>query len=301
MKKVIVISLILLILVSGCAYKEKLPGLPTPGKASSKEFISGDKGITIEMLSPVDKSKVYTNIPFKIRVKVLNEGEASAEGAVCAFGLPQKYFPSISGCTCQSFTLNGRQVLAGEKTEAKEEAFELGTSNVNKEDMTNFILTTSTKYDYNTYAVIKACIKKDVSSEGCKLSPERNILEAVSSAPIQIVKATQDLIPTSEQDATLSLNIEIQNKGDGHLYDLDSSKEDCELKSKEDLEKNIEIDLVNAPGQSHCSPVRLEDKKGTAHCTVKGIKIRDYDYEPEITIKLKYAYETIKSTSFEVA
>ncbi len=297
MKKTIIILTILLIIISGCQFPGvKLPG--GSGPSGKEDFAGGPKGIEAEIVNPVENGKAYTNVPFKIVVRVSNEGESAAEGATCAFG-------SFSACECQNFRLEGKRMIEKEKLEGEEEILTFEGGQVSKEETgkASYFVTAKTRYNYKTYGIIDACVKKDVYSEEkgeCKVMPGKSIIKSVSSAPISIVEVTEEMIPETEETAKLVFGIKIKNVGKGSIYNLEAGKTECETTAQE-ARNRVDVRLINAPGRASCNQAELKkENEAVTHCTVENVKILEEDYKPEITVELEYAYETIDSNKFEV-
>lgn len=313
MKKIIIIIAILaLLLFSGCATlsKIKLPGMPGTVTEGRKDFIGGIKGIEAEIINPREGGKVYATQQqrFQVAVEISNEGESKAEGTTCISGLNEKFFPGFSGCDCQDFMLEGKR-KDGEQEEEKEiltfEGGKIQTEGLTEDPIP---VTARTIYEYKTFGIIKACVKKDDYSEDCKITPETNIRKSVSSAPVSIEKVTQNIIPVTDETIELRFNIEIKNIGKGDVYSLEEDKTQCRTL---DLKRKINVKMANAPGQAICDPVEMrttskagiigtEKDEAIAHCTVKNVRLPRRSYESEITVILEYAYETIDSNQFEV-
>lgn len=307
MKKIIILLMILL-LINGCVkfsdIKEKLPGMPGTTTAGKKDFIGGTKGLTTEIISPTESGKVYSSQPFNVAVKLNNEGEAQARGATCVFG-------SFSECDCQEFTLEGKRKIEGESLEGEWKTLTFEKGMIDKEEgPTSFFITAETRYDYKTYGIIKACVKKDAySKEGCQISPEKNMLKSASSAPIVISEVKQEIMPETEETVKLIFNIKIKNAGKGELYYSDREKTQCGAPSISPQDKKtISVKMINAPGKAICKTAELREDKikkltkdeTTTSCEVTGVTTLSETYEPEIALELEYAYETIDSNKFEV-
>lgn len=309
MKKIIIL-LIVLLLVAGCVklsdIKGKIPGLSSTTTAGKKDFIGGTKGVTTQIISPAEGGKIYSSQPFNIAVKLNNEGEAQARGATCTFG-------SFLDCDCQEFTLEGKRKMEGESLEGewKTLTFEKGMIVKEEEGPASFFVTAETRYNYKTYGIIKACVKKDVySKEGCQISPEKNMIKSASSAPIIISEVKQEIIPEAEETVKLIFNIKIKNEGKGDVYLMDREKAQCGASDTSPQErKTINVKMINAPGKAICKTAELREDKTkkltkyetTTSCEVTGVQAPSETYEPEITLELEYAYETIDSNKFEVA
>ncbi len=300
MKKTIITLLtIFLLVVSGCTFsnmKLKLPGSTPSGK---EDFAGGSKGLESEIVSPAENGKAYLNMPFKIVVKLNNDGESAAEGATCAFG-------SFSACECKTFTLEGKRRVEKEKLEGEKETLTFEGGQASKEEIegASHFVTAKTRYSYKTYGIIKACVKKDVYSEEkgeCQVISGKNIVKSVSSAPVSIAEVTEEMIPEeNEETAKLVFGIKIKNVGKGNLYPLDGEKTQCETTAQE-TRNRINVRMINAPGKATCNQAELKKEgEATTHCTVENVKILGEGYEPEITLELEYAYETIDSNKFEV-
>lgn len=294
MKRILITLAIILVLLSGCTFsaiKEKLPGQTVSGK---EEFIGGPKGVETEIINPIEGGKAYLNMPFKVIVKTVNQGESESEGSTCVFS-------SFAGCGCQNFKLQGNRKIEKEKLAGEEETFTFEGGTIEKEEQKgSYFVTAKTRYNYMTYGIIQACVKKDAySKEGCQMSPEKNILKSVSSAPITISDVKEEIIPETDETAKIIFKIDLKNAGKGDLYSMEEEKGQCETLSK-DVKREIKVSLINSPGKSTCSPTELKEGKATTHCTVDSVQVSGESYEPEITIELEYAYETTDSNKFEV-
>lgn len=299
MKKTIILLLMLTVVltISGCTFPS-IKGLSGTAPSGKTDFVGGTKGVEAEIVSPAEKGKAYLNVPFKIVVKLNNQGESTADGAVCAFG-------SFSACDCQPFKLEGKRMVENEKIEGEETILTFEGGQVSKEEIegTSHFVTAKTRYKYKTYGIITACVNKDLYSEkktGCKITSGKSIIKSASSAPISITEVTEELVPETEETAKLIFGIKIKNLGKGNLYSLGADKTQCESPTT-GLQNRVNVDLVNAPGKVTCNQAELKKDEATTHCTVENVKLLGESYEPEITIELEYAYETIDSNQFEVA
>jgi len=300
MKKTSIILLtIFLLIISGCTFstiKTTIPGTAPSGK---EDFVGGSKGLESEIVSPAESGKAFLNTQFRIAVQLNNEGEATAEGVTCAFG-------SFSPCECKTFLLEGKRRVEKEKIEGEKEVLTFEGGQLSKEETegSSHFVTAKTRYKYNTYGIIKTCIKKDVYSEekgGCQVISGRNIIKSVSSAPVSIIEVTEEIIPEeNEETAKLIFGIKIKNIGKGNIYPLEEDKSQCETPVQE-TNKRVNVRMINAPGKAVCNQAELKKEgEATTHCTVENVKLLKESYESEITIELEYAYETIDSNKFEV-
>lgn len=287
MKKII-IALIILLLIAGCV---KLPNIPgkLPGQTTGKkDFVGGTKGVEAEIVSPAEGGKIYLDMPFNVAVRVTNEGEAKAEGTTCIFG-------SFTECECQDFVLEEKRKSEGEKPEGEEKIIVFEGGKI--EEKEEAFITAKTRYDYKTYGITTACVKKDAySKEGCQISG--NIMKSASSAPVTIQEVKEEIITeTAEERAKIILTIKIEDSGKGELYGLDEDKAQCET---QDMKKEINVRLVNAPGRSTCNPAQIREGEATTKCVIEDVRLLDESYESEITLELEYVYETIDTNKFEV-
>ncbi len=292
-----------LIFISGCSFdisKINFPfiggGTPISGKG---QFIGGSSGIKSEIVKPSEGGRVRADSEFNINVKVENQGEGKAEGSTCLIGT------GYSGCDCQQFSLEGKKLIDGQKLSGEKETlkYSWGLIYEGLEKQTSYVVTAITRYHYMTYGAIRACINYDLDSDGgCKFDPEENIIKSASSGPIGIVKVTQQIDPESGNDDLLRLTLDITLKhiGDGNLYGLDQSLEEC--RTPENVKKVVNINLINAPGRVQCDPAEFRPgkKEAKAQCVVNDVRVSGGSFETEITIELEYAYETIDSNKFEV-
>lgn len=300
MKKTIIILLaISLLIISGCTFSNLKLNMPGSTPSGKEDFAGGSKGLESAIVSPAESGKAYLNTPFKIVLQLNNEGESTAEGATCAFG-------SFSACECKTFTLEGKKRVEEEKIAGEEETLTFEGGQVSREEIegTSHFVTAKTRYNYKTYAIIKACVKKDVYSQEtgeCNVVSGKNIVKSVSSAPVSIVEVTEEMVPEEDgETAKLIFGIKIKNVGRGNIYPLDESKTQCETTVQE-TNKRINVRMINAPGKATCNQAELKKEgEATTHCTIENVKVLEESYEPEITLELEYAYETIDSNKFEV-
>lgn len=307
MKKIFFLFVILLFF-SGCASLasissifKNIPGLNIQPSVGGKSFVGGTDSIKINILQPPEKGKISKEVPLRVSVNLKNNGEAKADGQVCVTGLSQEVFGGSNPCECQEFSLKGKARYQDEITEGDQSTynFDEGQPTIGEFTLNDFSVTAIARFDYKTYAAVEGCIKKNIlTSSDCKPKQDARLI-GVSSAPMQITSVVQELLSTSENEYTMTLFIEAAHRGTGNFFGTSLNKNACNEEDS-NINKRVEVKLVNAPGRFTCTPFVFKNKedKATTTCTITGVQARDY--KPLINIELSYVYELRESSNFEV-
>jgi hypothetical protein len=307
--------LFVLVLLVGCSINPKikgfskftknLPGMPKIGEDKTGLFYEGSKGVEFEIIRPSEEH--YYDSPFYVRVYLSNKGMSDAGGEICLYGLDEDIFLDFDSCTCERFSLGGVSYVGEQKKEGDDYTFEFGPYEIDDsiiefyekkdsyiKESDEFVITSSVIYDYQTYGVIEACIRKDINDkEGCSYK-NKDMLKGVSGAPIQITSVKEEIIPSGGGDYKLIFDVEIKNKGNGFVTD----DGECGSLGKDG---SIKVKLLNVPSrvkEVECKDVKLKDDKAVAHCVID--EVEGKDYKTDITIILNYNYKEIKSKKLKV-
>ncbi len=308
MKKIFLASLVILF-ISGCAATDSmkglfgnLPGIKPSSSGGGKSFVGGTDSILINILQPVESSKISKDVPLRVSVNLKNNGESDAEGQLCVTGLNPEIFEESQSCDCQDFSLKGKTRFQDETSDGEDSTFSFdeGSPVIDEFTINDFSVTSIVRYDYKTYASVEGCVRKDLlKSKDCKPRQDVKVL-GVSSAPMQITSVTQELLSTSEEDYTMTLLVDISHSGKGQFFDSSFQKDAC-VEENGNVNKKVDVKLYNAPGSVTCTPMvmKKDENKGTAVCIITGVSSRDYN--PLVNIELSYTYELRESNNFEVA
>ncbi len=275
---------------------KNLPGIkPLTPSGGGKSYIGGTNSIKINILQPAENGKISKDIPLRVSINVKNDGESPAEGQVCVTGLNPTVFEESKACECQEFSLKGKSRYEDEDVTLN---FDEGPANIDEFTINDFSVTSIARFNYKTYASVEGCVVKDLAaSKDCKARQDARII-GVSSAPLQITSVVQELLSTSDEEYTMTLIIEVSHKGSGEFFDVSLDKDACVENSN--INKKVEINLINAPGRATCAPLTIKKKedKGTTTCIITGVQARNY--KPMMNIELSYAYEVRESNKFQV-
>ena len=289
-KYIVIISLSLLLVLSGCKTTETPP---------TGAFLGGTDGVSIEFVNLAPPSSFNQNDSVKVKVLLTNKGEsrvATGNAKSRIFGITLENF----GLTSAYKSNLGPIEAKGEFTkEGGEQEIELGTikyklSVINSEDYT---LRARLCYPYQTKALVDVCIKSTISQESgeqiCDTTGEKVGSGSISSAPIQITSITEQTRGSDQ----VRFDIVIENKGVGEVYPVDSKCEDLDNEIKR-IENRNKINVkVNSPVNVLCSfrsrepssegIVTLDSTgKGTLSCW----KNVEETVEDKLSMTLSYVY-----------
>ncbi len=122
----------------------------------------------------------------------------------------------------------------------------------------------------------------------------------------------ENSIPLSDNLVTIIFRIEVDNVGDGNLWDLQRVNEQCvPFTPIDEDKKKIKTNIIRFPVSAdlQCQEVKLdENDEAIITCEAKqvsllnsqGIYLFDEDYKPEVIFELEYAYETRESNTFNI-
>lgn len=308
MRKLIIISLLALILTTGCVQvTSKLPGLP---KKAEPGLIATTQSVLVDIKGPKADETIQERYDLAPAVEVTDSGDADAEGVVCISGLDERDFKGFLGCECQDFS-----IYASDEDGEVTQLIEFGPYPIDADSEKESLMTATTRYKYETTGTAKACIKKDLYSRtGCQTSiggREMNLLTRSTSGAVKITGITEKIIAEEEDSVTLVFDIDMEKASKGSLYDPDrAGYPSCRTEEQETGKISAKINGL-PQANADCSETELdEDGEGTITCEARGIRLFDRagrflfsgdSYEPEIEVKLKYGYEQISSVKFSIA
>ncbi|MBU2589646.1 MAG: hypothetical protein KKA65_04555 [Nanoarchaeota archaeon] len=308
MKKIILIILIASILVlSGCdllsSITNKIPSkLPGLNQEEKQTTYGGTGTLETSIVNPKKSGTILNGYPFQPVVRIKNLGGSESYGQVCITGLDQDVFSGFSGCEC----LNYQQRRVDETFEDIDLKF--GAYNIQTEEEKAYALTAINRFKYGTNIKAEICITADIY-EDQKCSAD---ISQVTSGPLKINSIEETIIPLSDNLVTIIFRIEVDNVGDGNLWDLQRVNEQCvPFTPIDEDKKKIKTNIIRFPVSAdlQCQEVKLdENDEAIITCEAKqvsllnsqGIYLFDEDYKPEVIFELEYAYETRESNTFSI-
>jgi len=296
-KKLILITIILLILISGCG--------PTNNTSNEQDFHKGISGLTIEFLKNTPPPRIFEGDNFPVIITVKNNGAYSLkeeEKAILSLGVEKDYTKSVNllqggrvqlvqtstaqGITLEqaaAFSLNGRSQT---NSNGDEEiiSYNIGAAQVDPQSeyhQSSVIVTLC--YPYETVLAKTICIDTDVNN----LRPSKKVCNAQDlilndgqGAPVAITKIEVSMLPAQVSDQkSLSEKIRpqfliyVENKGPGLVIKTEAVKDFC---TKSDtVHENFNIVYVDAELSGRklkCQLEKKEDNDELGHIKLKDKK-----------------------------
>jgi len=295
---IVIVSILLLV---GCAEREKLPTKATP-------FIGGTTGVLIDFMedSPPPEALDGGDFPFDVVVKLKNDGE---------YTVPKEDVEvRISGIRAEEFDLSEsdlvknpeEDLIAMEKDaegnirESTPVYVEFNGFNHVEElaGNTEFTFRADVCYVYQTKATAQICVRKDnlETEEGvCEVNEEKTVYN--SGAPVQVVSFRE----TPRAKNKVAFTFEIQHKGNGNIY-----KKETRCDSARTNEDKVYVKVeTNINGNLECSGLREGDATEGFATLYGGKKIitctqevnTESDYETPVDITITYDYKDNTETT----
>jgi hypothetical protein len=270
MKKIIILGLIFLFLVTGCQQNN----LYEPKKV---EYHTGIEGIVIDTAKDMPPDIVFEKSEFIVGVELKNKGAYDvSDGTIAIVGLDPKYMRIEKDQ--ELFSLSGKNP---QNPEGGYDIKNFKLKNVwfptGKEEQ-RIPFTIIADYDYETKGTVQVCINPNLYSyiktkeTGCEIK-DLSISEG-QGAPVAITKVDPaiSLLSNDFNQLDVRFGIHIENKGDGLIVG-DISVEDAVLgttpiKCSETRKENLEDEETRQwyiscstemvkPGQAYLSPLTL--------------------------------------------
>jgi len=309
MKTKLIIFAVLVMALFGCE-----AGTTGQEVAITSPYIGGTQGLDIsfqdmrtEMFDQGDSIEPV--------IKIENRGEHTIPGGRTAIQLaginPAQFYADANADNLK--TVVGTELIATRKT-PEGQVFAappiLQPLSVMKYTATvpaplDFPLRADICYDYQTNAVSKMCIRKDLLTPRaggiCEVTGSKPVFS--SGAPIQVQNVQQNVRSANQ----IGISFDIVNVGGGNVYAKNS---DCSRgRDYEDIvTADVDVGLTGAgvkcigigDSQGHSGEVRLFDNRKTIMCTVTVGGGQATDFEQLFTVKLDYEYEQSIATTLTV-
>ncbi|MBN1644511.1 hypothetical protein JW851_00525 [Candidatus Woesearchaeota archaeon] len=303
MKKIIILAIILIALV-GCQQDGQTVSIEAP-------FIGGTQGITFDFSQL--RTEVYDSgtDPFDVTIKIENKGESDI--------LKDNIKVTLSGINPVEFSTTENDLSKTSKEDiisAKKDTMgNIQTGPPVFVDFPNleytgkitgttieFPLRANICYLYNTKAISKLCIRKNILTAGegiCNINEDKPVYN--SGAPIQITRITE----SARAKDKIGFSFEIHNMGTGDVYQRGTVCDKTTRKNKDKIFVRVE---TNMPGIT-CTGLENQGTKAEGYTTLfDGVKTitctqpapGQIDFEQVLGIEAFYDYEEYKQTKISV-
>ncbi|MBD3361277.1 hypothetical protein GF358_00640 [Candidatus Woesearchaeota archaeon] len=301
--KTIILGLLLIALI-GCQQEGKTVSIEEP-------FIGGTQGLVFDFAQLREEVYDAGTDPFDISLKIENKGETTIN--------QDNIKITLSGINPAEFSVTENQLS---KT-ASENIISMRKDTMGNiqpgppvfvdfenlkytEKITgtsiDFPLRANICYLYNTKAISKLCVRKNVltATEGiCQINEEKPIFN--SGAPIQI----SQLVENARSKAKIGFSFEIRNMGTGTAYQRGTVCDKQTRKNRDKIYLRVE---TNMPGIT-CTGLENKGTRAEGYTTLfDGVKTitctqpvpGNIDFEQIVGIEAFYDYEEFKQTKLTV-
>lgn len=307
-KKVVIISLIILLLLGTISCKKKTEETTIN---IENPFISGTEGIEASFEYLRSDVRDQSQDPFDIILKIENKGETDIPAnkiKIKISGINPYEFsvtPQNLIKTSTDTAISQKKTIDGEITPSPPTFIEFIGLNY-KAQITGTQITFPIKadicYAYKTEAVGKICIRENIlkTNDGiCEVSGDKTIYS--SSAPIQIT----NLKESARSKNKIGFTFEIINSRDGSVYEKDTSCDKSKRQNENRVLVKIETNLdgLTCAGLENTGKGKVEGQT-TLYAGTKIISCTQTtpvnDFEQVIKITAEYDYEISKRTQIIV-
>jgi hypothetical protein len=303
MKKIILLAIIAMVLI-GCQQDGQTVSIEAP-------FIGGTQGIEFDFTQL--RSEVYDagTDPFDVTLKIENKGESNI--------LKDNIRVTLSGINPIEFSTSENNLVKTPREDVIAKRKDIagniqpgppifvdfsGLSYAGKITGTtiDFPLRANICYLYNTNAISKLCIRKNILTAGeglCNINEDKPIYN--SGSPIQITRLTE----SARAKDKIGFTFEIQNMGTGDVYERGSV---CDKSTRKNKDRAFVRVDTNMPG-IHCTGLENKGTKAEGYTTLfDGVKTITctqpvpgrLDFEQILGIEVIYDYEEYKQTKVSV-
>lgn len=309
MKKIIIVMLLVVLVISGCKGTGREIHTIVTG-----DIYKGTTGLSMEFLSaPTD---VFEESPFRISVDLRNDGAFDIENGYLTLGLEtdfinvdewtlRKPITSMIENNQVEFDLGGKSTLNPEGSQGIV-SMSLSAKTIEKmrEKHTSTILLTGC-YGYKTKLSEAVCIDTDVLGmrsieKACEV--EDKTLDS-QGAPVAITKVEVDMLPHEDMIRPQFL-IYVENKGNGEVVKAASIKNACSGESVAYDDFNvvdIKAYLFDKPLKCTPSQIKLRKKKDEIRCILdEGISKEEGTHSETLNLELDYGYTNTISTTVDI-
>jgi hypothetical protein len=308
-KAAVILSIIIMLVVSGCA------GLPGRQKEPDIGYRRGSRGIVMKFLPNFPRPRMYDNEPFEVMLEIRNRGSYDV-----GFGYDRVYLSGFDIGIITGIAVSGKPFstgLEGASQYNPEGGYDtidfrgtiapLQRKNIDSYPAT--ILATAC-YSYKTIASENVCIDPDPFSPGAerKVCIPGPVGFGTQGAPIAVSNVDVEAAPR-----TTRFKIQISNVGGGTVFKSGGDYlSKCSPYHSAGLQYNdvdyVTLSKVEVAGTvitSSCKPadnqrnVRLTNGQATVFCELGGVRAGP-TYTTPLTIELDYGYRSTITRSIEI-
>lgn len=306
----ILLSLVLL-LSAGCQQF----GSRTPTAPEVSTFIGGQNGITFGFAEDQPPGAVLDGgeEEFFITLMMKNEGEHTVPvgGIVASLsGIVQSSFSIASMDVKSSFELYKRSREGDVIIPGGEELLEFGSGSFKAAlpGSTSFTLRADVCYAYQTLAVSKLCLKKDVLKKEvgqvCEMNNPTVGVEN-SGAPLHLGDVRQSTVGSSK----VRVNFQVSNVGQGQVYRPNTFSTSCVGMEAEKEQLDVKVYSPDKNFKIECSQLNNKDSgaiklvggKKDISCTIDTSSLPDVMVQDVLIIELDYQYREAVATALTVS
>ncbi len=307
------IGLIVLLMITSC--QQLGLGKKTQPESKQTTFVGGTQGLEIGFAENQPPATVLDNSQEKFLISLLirNKGE---------YDIPLNgLVASLSGVVQSTFSLqslNTKNNLAyygiskeGESTiPGAEEILEFGEAAF-KTDLpgdTTFTLRADVCYNYQTKAVAKVCLKKDVLKPDkigavCQITGQ--LAAENSGAPIHVENVRESTVGSNK----VKITFKVANKGLGAVFEPNTFTDTCV--GREDEKDKLRVTVTNPErsfniecpllGNSNAGTIKLVNKEKDVTCTISTSNMQDVTFQDLIIVQLDYMYRQAVQTPIRIS
>ncbi len=292
MKKLILISLFLILIISGCKLIGRGEGKGPEAHISEEEIRIGNEGIYMSFIDNAPPAEVYDSEVFPVIINFENKGASDAEGSILI--QLDDNLKLDDGRLKESFKLEGKSVG---NPEGEKETIRASINPYLFEDteiMTRLVRVIA-NYQYQTNAIANVCIDTDPFGEvevggiqkACEV--EDIMLDKGQGAPIAVTRI-EPMMMGSSTKITPKFRIYIENVGGGEPSSTDNKPNVVKIKAYLSEEELI------------CDDEELNiDKRESIACSLsEGISKKQESYTSLISIKLDYNYKNTINKEIQI-
>ncbi len=312
-KKLILIGIVLIFVVSGCSEGGLGRGKKNP--ITEVDVRKGTDGLKIEFLPNSPPQNVFAEIGFPISLKIKNIGAfdiaednketSQIESGIVVFGFEKAYMDIPEGKVL--FDVKGKSIYAP----LGDEEFIIvnaraGAIGPQSETHPSTIFATAC-YPYETIFGASVCIDTDIIGESEKGQKACIVKDLAftngQGAPVSVTKVETRMLPQDDGKIKPHFLIYVKNAGNGQVINISKidracSSEQLDYKDFNTLKVNatlsgVELDCDPAEGMQKTAEARLRDKEDLIRCTYDGgggIDAGLDAYVAPLRVELDYGY-----------
>jgi len=300
-KKIILMFIIFIILISGCRLNNN-----NSITSDIDKIHEGKDGLVIKFIDNAPPKQVYEKDSFPIGIGLENKGAFDIKNSYVLLNIEEDNLELIRVGNREDLEIGGKSLGNPEGSfdviNFVVQAKELGSET---ETITSNIIVTAC-YKYQTFFSENVCIDTDfynIKNKEKSCSSKENSFSSGQGAPISVTKIESKML---EEDNRIkpTFVLYLQNNGQGEVINSRKVRDMCSSTtiSRDDINLlNIEADLYGE--LLSCKPeiLKLRDQDNTVRCTLeKGVSKDVEPYTSILSVVLDYGYTETISQNVEI-